>query len=154
DVFNQFRHHAQPGDWWCRFDADEFFAVNPQTFLADVPRRHHVVWGAQIEYYLTRSDVASLDFSVPIEQLLPKLAHYRTGNSEAILFRHRKNIVWPGHGAPWPKHMGIVHPRRIPFRHYRFRSPEQIRLRLATRREAIDRGTQAYWANQSSDWEE
>jgi len=153
EVFAQFRHEARDGDWWCRLDADEFYFADPHEFLADVPKRHHVVWGLAVEYYLTRNDVDRLDFTVPIERLLPEIHHYRAINSEARFFRYRRRLAWPTENASWPRHMGIVHPRRIPFRHYQYRTPEQIRRRLATRREAVERGTVMYWSEQDSNWE-
>ncbi len=39
EVFNHYRQNAQPGDWWCRADVDEFYAVDPRAFLAAVPKR-------------------------------------------------------------------------------------------------------------------
>ena len=34
DVFNEFRHEANDGDWWCfKLDADEFYYDNPKDFL-------------------------------------------------------------------------------------------------------------------------
>lgn len=152
EVFNHFRREARAGDWWCRFDADEFYPDDPRRFLNQVPHRHHVVWGTAIEFYLTNSDVKSLDFSQPLQDLLPKIRHYRAVNSEARFFRHRDGLDWPA-TASWPRHVGIVHPKRIPFFHYKFRSPEQIQRRLATRRDAVERGCRMYWSEQAADWQ-
>ena len=75
DVFNAYKHNAHEGDWWCRLDADEFYIDDPRTFLASVKSRHQVVWAASIQYYLTHEDMATLDFSLPMEQLLPGIRH-------------------------------------------------------------------------------
>ena len=137
-VFNHFRNRARAGDWWCRLDADEVYAEDPKRFLAEVPCHHHVVWSIHLSYYLTPSDLERFspkDFEQPPEmtaETLPK--HYVANSSEPRFFRHRDRLVWD-HGA-WPTHVGVVHPRRILLKHYQYRSPAQIDLRLKTRAEA------------------
>ena len=54
EVFNHFRERAQPGDWWCRLDGDEFYTVQcPRQFLEKVKPSVHVAWGIHIEYHIT-----------------------------------------------------------------------------------------------------
>src|SRR5687768_11826297 len=37
EVFNEFRHLAQKGDWWCcRLDSDEFYLDDPREVLSKV----------------------------------------------------------------------------------------------------------------------
>jgi glycosyltransferase involved in cell wall biosynthesis len=151
DLFNAFRHDAAPGDWWCRLDADEFYADDPRQFLADVGGLEHVVWAVAIEYYLTDRDVESLDFGEAIDQLLQRLQFYSASKSEARFFRHRRRLVWDGNCA-WPRHMGLVHSRRIRYRHYKYRTPEQVQRRLDTRRKVIEQGGDFWWADQAPDW--
>ena len=153
-VFNHFRHEGRPGDWWCKLDADEFYIVDPREFLAKVPQRHHVVWGLAVNFYLTRQDLEAVDFSGGFDDVRKRIRHYRADSSEARFFRHREKLHWPMEHASWPLHMGVVHPKMIPFRHYQFRSPEQMRRRLETRRNAVDQGYQEYWARVSFDWED
>jgi len=142
ETFNQFRHECEPGDWWCKLDADELYYDDPRTFLAAVPRQHHVVWGVNFQFYFTDEDVARLEADpgayppfTPAEQAL---RHYRCEYSETRFFRYRPGLAW-GYGSA-PRHLGVVHPRRIRFKHYQYRSPEQIELRLRTRQEAIASG--------------
>ena len=41
DVFNEFRHLSEPGDWWCyALDADEVYAEDPREFLAKIPNKY------------------------------------------------------------------------------------------------------------------
>ena len=152
EVYNAFKHQARDGDWWCRLDADEFYLESPRNFLARVKPQYHVVWGIAIEYYLTHEDYNSLDFTQPIPQLLPQLRYYKAENSEARFFRHRSNLVWHDEHAAWPKHMGVVNRDRILYRHYKYRTPSQIQLRLDTRRESRSRGFAGWNHATEKDW--
>ena len=151
DLFNAFRQDARPGDWWCRLDADEFYVDDPREFLAQVPQSEHVVWGVEIAYYLTHRDVEAFDFQLPSDQLLPMLRYYSVRNSEQRFMRHRARLAW-GPSDSWPSHMGLVHRRRIRYRHYKYRSPGQIERRLSTRRDVIDRGGDFWWRHQAPTW--
>lgn len=157
DTFEQFRHEASPGDWWCILDADEIYIDDPRKFLAQVPDRHHVVWGAYFQHYFTDHDAEAYERSperypphAPVEDAL---RHFRCDYSEVRFYRHRPRLVWDTGSAP--RHLGVVHPRRIRFKHYQYRSPAQIRLRLETRQLAMRQGCEnfaAYCSN--TDWRE
>ena len=153
EVFNEFRHLASEGDWWCHLDADEVYIDDPRAFLAKVRRPYDVVWGLFVEYYLTQSDVDTLDFQLPIEQIVDRLQHYRIENSEPRFFRHRNRLVWNVNQG-WPQHMGLSFPELIRFKHFKYRSPDQIQRRLNTRQSNIQRGF-AGWENaRSKSWQE
>jgi glycosyltransferase involved in cell wall biosynthesis len=151
EVFNAFRHLASHGDWWCHLDADEFYIDDPRAFLSKVRRPYDVVWGLFIEYYLTQHDVDSLDFSQPMAALLPQIRHYRVQHSEPRFFRHRSRLVW-SESEGWPRHMGLSYPKLIRFRHYKYRTPEQIQRRLATRQANIERGFPGWTNSKSETW--
>ena len=142
DTFNHFRAEAEDGDWWCKLDADELYEDDPRAFLAAVPRRHHVVWGVNFQFYFTDEDAARWEKEPqaypPYSSAEQALKYYRCDYSEVRFFRHRPGLVWSSGSAP--RHLGVVHPRRIRFKHYQYRSPEQINLRLRTRQEAIASG--------------
>lgn len=154
EVFNAERHLAQPGDWWCRLDADETYVDDPRTFLAEVPPRHHVVWSIHLQYYLTREDLPRLgNEALPeiTDALLPRW--YAASSSETRFFRHRPGLRWEG-GA-WPRHLGLATPRRIRVQHFQYRSPGQIERRLETRREAERAGWQHFaHTTQQRSWED
>lgn len=64
EVFNQFRHEAQTGDWWCyKLDSDEFYVDNPREFLANVPKRFHVVAKKSVAYRITPEDLDEHQFT-------------------------------------------------------------------------------------------
>jgi glycosyltransferase involved in cell wall biosynthesis len=153
EVFNEFRHMAQPGDWWCRLDSDEFYVQSPCDFLAGVHRLNHVVWGVAIEYYLTEEEIKKLDFEQPMSDLLPQIRLYRAENSEPRFFKHRDGLVWSDNGA-WPDHVGLVNPERIFYKHYKYRSPHQTQRRLDTRRLSRSRGFPGWDNAVEMSWQE
>jgi hypothetical protein len=153
--FERYRHEAQPGDWWCRLDADEVYIDDPRTFLANVPYRHHVVWTILVEYHLTELDLPGgcgypPDLMHPFADL-PR--HYLANAAEPRFFRHRSGLEWQQTHA-WPRHVGLVHPTRIRARHYQWRSPKQVQLRLETRREASLRGYRTFGHSLEKTWQE
>lgn len=155
ETFNQFRHEASDGDWWCVLDADEIYIDDPREFLALVPRREHVVWAAYFQHYFTDADLAAYETDSrsypPHRSAEIALRYYRCDYSEMRFFRHRRGLVWDYGSAP--RHLGVVHPRRIRFKHYQYRSPPQIQLRLATRQLAMRQGCENFAEYSSeTDW--
>jgi len=155
EVFNSHRHEASVDDWWCRLDADEVYIDNPREFLAAVPRRHHVVWSVHLQFQLTEEDLAR--FSPEDEVAVPEFTAaslprcYVANASEARFFRHRPGLEWPADGS-WPRHMGLVTPKRIRLRHLQYRSPGQIQRRLDTRALAVASGYQHFGHSVASSW--
>jgi glycosyltransferase involved in cell wall biosynthesis len=149
-LFNAYRNRAQTGDWWCRLDADEIYVESPRPFLMDAGL-YEVVWAISLQYYFTDWDLTRYNTNSELyDSSIPpavKYRYYKAEYSEPRFFRHRKGLRWDA-GA-WPRHLGRVYPRRILVRHYKFRSPEQIRKRLATRSEVFLRGglAGAHWRN-------
>lgn len=155
DTFERFRNESAAGDWWCVLDADEIYVDDPRDFLAAVPARHHVVWGAYFQHYFTDVDAARQAANplaypphAPAEEAL---RYYRCDYSELRFFRYRPRLVWEDGSAP--AHLGVVHPRRIRFKHYQYRSPQQIQLRLQTRQLAMAQGCENFSEYSSeTDW--
>ena len=141
EVYNEFKHLASDGDWWCfRLDADEFYADNPVDFLNKVGLIYHFVATATIHFWLTREDVAEQEFSNDAENSINNIRYYEKYTwSEARFFRHRKQMIWNPR-AELPKHMGLLCPLRIKVKHYQFRSINQINNRIKTRVEAVKNG--------------
>jgi glycosyltransferase involved in cell wall biosynthesis len=149
-LFKAYSDAAQTGDWWCKLDADELYVESPRRFLIDV-RSYDVVWAILLQYYFTDLDLAKYNTNPELYgSAIPpteRYHYYRADYSEARLFRHRHGLRWDA-GA-WPRHLGRVYPRRILVRHYKFRSPEQIRKRLVTRSAVFARGGAGgdHWRN-------
>jgi hypothetical protein len=153
EVFDEFRHLSQDGDWWVQLNVDEFYPESPREFLARVPRMHNFVWGISVEYFITQDDLNRIDFQQPVQKTLSELRYYKAVWSEPRCFRYRNGLTWHTDSA-WPQHVGIAARERIIFKHFPYRSPNQIQLRLDVRRESRARGFEG-WAHASeSDWRE
>jgi hypothetical protein len=153
EVFNAFRAEAEPGDWWCHLDADEFYVENPRELLTRVTWPYHVVWGIAVEFYLTEQDILERKTN-PVtdsKQQIDRLQYYSIKNSEPRFFRDRKGLKWP-EDAGWPIHMGPTFPERLLYKHYKYRSPEQIQRRLDTRRRSVEGGFTGWEHARETDW--
>lgn len=140
--FAHFRDRSEPGDWWCRLDADEIYIDSPREFLAGVPEDCDTVWSASFQYFFTDEDVERYRADprlyaddVPLET---KCRYYCNTWSEIRFFRYHPRLRWHTGGYPYPLLKSFQ--RRIRLKHYQYRSPEQIERRLATRRDAVHRG--------------
>lgn len=153
EVFEAFRHKANSGDWWLQLNVDEFYPDSPRQFFYEVPRGSDFVWGINIEYYITDEDLEYIDFTQPVEDVLPKMRYYRVNWSEPRAFRYRNGLVWSTEWA-WPIHVGLVSKRRIHFKHYPYRSPKQIQTRLDVRRDNRARGFEGWDHAKQLDWRE
>jgi len=155
EIFDAFRGKARPGDWWCQLDGDEFYTLHdPRAFLAGLPRKVHAVSSIYVQYYLTRDDLVSIDFSLPIELILPQIRHYKADHCEPKWFRHRNRLRWQMDQGR-PSHLGVMARRQMLMRHYKYRSPEQIQRRLDTRRQARARGFSGWECNATDEtWQD
>lgn len=138
-ILRHYQSEARPGDWWCVLDADEFCLDDPQSFLCSVPRPYNLVWMEMYNYLFTDRDLAvyladpNAYHRVPVQQRLRyfMLSEY----SEPRFFRHSARLRAVPTRDDHP-----IYPRRIRMKHYAYRSPQQIQVRLDTRREAMIRG--------------
>ncbi len=132
-IYQQFKHLAKPGDWWCRLDADEFYLDNPKEFLAKMPRRIDTVWSSHYSYQFSdldyekyQQDPASF-LATPIPM---RIRHYINSGGEVRFAKHRFPYIWRG---PWPNLRFWSSEHRIRIQQYQYRSPEQILKRLKNR---------------------
>lgn len=153
EVFDAFKHEVDEGDWWCQLNADEFYVEDPRAFLSAVPRRHHLVWGVNVQYYLTAEDVQGAPFSGEFRRDRERIRRYRVDCAERRFFRHRRRLHWDWQDA-WPRHLGVVHPGLIHYRHYPYRSPQQIQMRLDVRRDNRARGFEGWEHASQETWQE
>lgn len=135
EIFDHYRDLCDDGDWWCRLDADEFYIDDPRSFLAGVSARYDVVWGASFQFYFTehdlvryRSDPTLFGASVLVEK---KCRYFSNNWSEPRFCRYHHRLRW--HPRGWPGPLGPSYPRRIRLKHFQYRSPAQIVLRLKSR---------------------
>ena len=153
EVFEAFRSETKPGDWWCQLNADEFYLEKPRDFLERVPSLDHLVWAVNIQYYLTEKDLEAGGVTGNFNQDREKLRYYKAACAEPRFFRYRPRLTWNPSDA-WPKRLGLIHPRPMHFRHYPYRSPEQIQMRLDVRRENRRRGFEGWDHAKEESWRE
>jgi len=156
EIFNYYRSSASNGDWWCRLDADEIYIDDPKNFLRCINQTDQVVYSLSHQYYFTEKELAEYQtdqkkfLATEVEK---RLRHYRCNHSEIRFFKHRKRLKWKN--GTWPRHLGLVASRRIRLKHLQYRSPEQIQLRLETRKAAIQQGYKIFLSYDSeTHWRE
>jgi glycosyltransferase involved in cell wall biosynthesis len=147
-VFNAIRDQVSSGDWIYILDADEFLAEHPRKAIAVAEREGaQQINTAQYNFHFTEVDwqlyQKGLDSrETPIAQ---RRRYYCFTNIEQRFFKVDSDLVWPEHTDAANPH-GFIAPKgskklkkcsyRIPNCHYQYRDPEQIQLRLETRRAA------------------
>lgn len=158
DVYNEFKHLCQPGDWWCyKLDADEFFVDDPREFLASLPATDTWVSKQSIDYKLTKEDVEEYTFTDNFETDKEFLKYYYVPMySEGRFFKYRKGLKWTNEvTSHYPAHAGVMSDSKILVRHYQFRSPNQIMNRIKTRHAAEAFKVKRSWGSeQSENWED
>lgn len=153
DVYHAHLHLSAPGDWWCQLNVDEYYPQDPRALLKRISDRYHVVWGINVEYKLTESDIETLNFEAPFAERREHMRFYRADYSEIRFFRQREGLVWKLDQG-WPTHLGPVYPERICFLHYPYRSPKQIQMRLDVRREHRANGFTGWEHASQANWRE
>jgi hypothetical protein len=110
-----------------------------------------VVWGLFIEYYPLEEDIVRFEQSASLMDYLESLRYYRADHAEPRFFRYRKNLLWPN-DCGRPIHIGPVTRQLIRFKHFKYRSPEQIQIRLKTRQSNRARGFPGWENSSNDDW--
>ncbi|MCR5765784.1 MAG: glycosyltransferase family 2 protein [Treponema sp.] len=139
DVYNEFKHLSEPGDWWCcKLDADEIYAESPRDFLKKVPKNCQLVAKKSIDYVITKNDAKTINFYGNFEADKKFLKHIKKECwVEPRFFRYRKGLTWnndPNNHTP--PHTGVLSNLLILVYHYQFRSPQQMQKRLDIRNAA------------------
>jgi len=150
EVFNEFRGNSDVGDWWWQLNVDEFYEESPKEFLSRIPTWENLVHGIMAEYVLTDWEIGNLDFKKDFKDLRDEFRHYYVAWSEPRGFRYRKKLHWDENSA-WPKHVGLSARKRILYKHYPSRSPEQLKIRYQTRVDNRNRGFEG-WKEDTEGW--
>lgn len=142
EVWQHYASHAQPGDWWCRLDADEFYPEDPRTLLTQVPARCDVVWSVMHNFFFTDRDL--LEYETDPQAFLARpviesLRYYLSNWAEPRFLRHRPDYFWRK-SLDWPSLLTAYPDRYVSMCHYRYRNPPQIMNRIGTRRKNALRG--------------
>ena len=147
----QVKDCSRPGDWWCKLDSDEIYFTDPRSYLARVQRGVNTVFAAQVNFQFTdreyaqyREDRAAF-LARPVKD---RFEYYEWGQIEKRFFRDsRLRRLKKRLGLNPEIHSNIV----IPVGHYRYRNPEQIKTRVKTRRDIIDKANVSNFPHEMSD---
>ncbi len=127
-VFQDYKHIANVGDWWCRLDADEIYIDNPRVFLEDLNHRVDYVKCASFQYYLTE------DMVTPgIDKNYKDLSHYKCNWSEIRFFKFKKDTIWLPK-MNWPINIYKSADNFVRLKHFQYRNIQQIKQRIETRK--------------------
>ena len=136
EIFNEYKHLASDGDWWClALDADEFYAENPRDFLTTISKNCHLVAKKSLDYFISTEDIEEFNFTGNFENNRKHIKYLRKNCwCEPRFFRFRKGLIWDTNiESQYPIHAGIIADRKILVKHYQFRSPQQMQKRLDVR---------------------
>jgi len=138
-LFDRAREAMRDGDWFLRFDADEFHHIPPPEFVKTRLSRHEtIVYHQYYDFKLLESDVLAwergeqtlADRGRPIETrrnyFVPSLY------TEPRLCRYRSTMRWADH-VSFPFNAGFLARERLPIRHYPHRDPVQLARRVRLR---------------------
>lgn len=152
-AFKAFRHEMTNRDWWnVRLDADEFYAEDVRTFLANVPKKYRTIKKESTDFVLTQEDIAQHTFSGNFETDKPFITHtLPTLRQERRFMRHSAILSWLERWR-YPHPWGRVYTRCIRVNHYQYRSPQQMEKRYATRQKAKADGCGSFSHERGNSW--
>ncbi len=145
-LFEAARSTLRPGDWIARVDADEFYHIPPREFVTSRVANHEGrVFAQHFEFVVLQSELeawerqGSSTLNTPQQLIARDVQNDRTRYIvddrmwfEARLFRFRRGMKWH-ESQPNPFNPGLTAVARIPIRHYRWRSLEQMKRRCELR---------------------
>ena len=138
-MFHVARRRMREGDWFVRFDADEFHHITPPEFVKNCMRKHETVaYHQYYEFRLLQSEVDAWNRGEETLQdrqrsIEERRRHYTISQySEPRLCRYRSTMQWPP-AVSFPFNAGFVARERLPIRHYPHRDPVQLDRRCRLR---------------------
>lgn len=138
-MFEAARREMKSGDWLARVDADEFYHVPPREFVSTRVARHEGrVFAQHYEFVVVESELRAWEMAAetrPSVDIQRERTHYIVDDRmwfEARLFRFRRGMKWH-ESQPNPFNPGLTAVAKIPIRHYRWRSLEQMKRRCELR---------------------
>lgn len=132
-MFEDYKHLAKDGDWWCRLDADEIYIDNPLEIISSLPPNVDYINSASFQFYLTEKDIKKeieSDFSYE------RLSYFKCNWSETRFIRHSSNLIWQSNMS-WPLNICVMANVFIRLKHYQYRNVDQISERIQTRKKCI-----------------
>jgi hypothetical protein len=120
------RRFFEDGDWLSIVDADEFYEGDPRPLIELAEREGATcVRTYQAEFMLTDTDLAAIKHEDPSLPVTERRKHYLIQWSEDRFFKFLPDAGLLNASRPGS--------RKLVNRHYQYRTPEQIDLRIRTR---------------------
>lgn len=155
DVYNEFKHLSQPGDWWCyKLDADEFYIDNPKEFLKKYGKNCQWIAKQSLDFFITKEDKEEYTYTGDFEKDKAYVNYFcPICWSEGRFFKYRKNLKWENTwNSHYPPHIGIMSKKLILVEHYRQRSPQQAEKRNTLRKQTDNYKKGVSWSNQDNEY--
>ena len=154
-AYKAFKNEMTANDWWCvRLDADELFNCDVKDFLSHVPRTYQTVSKESTDYILTAEDIDCYQFTGHFDKDVEHIRHFLPHKRrERRFMRHNPLWIWRENWR-YPHPWGRVWKEYIPVKHYQYRSPEQMRRRFNTRRQAKNDGCGSFKHEKGNDWKD
>jgi glycosyltransferase involved in cell wall biosynthesis len=136
-VYNQLHQELGEKDWWMILDSDEFMAENPKELIEEANRDNaDIIRAWIIQFYFTEKDLEEWEAGKDgrDKSIFERRRHYLINWQESRLFRNQAGPSWDvAIDSGIPNGLKRVWRRRILNRHYQFRDPKQIEMRLQLR---------------------
>jgi hypothetical protein len=132
-----FRRDRAATDWWLVLDGDEMLAEAPGPVIASAEAEGaSPIWAWQAHFYFTDRDLAEWEAGRDDRRrpITARRRYYAINWQEPRLFRNRPDTAWDGTKHPkLPPGLGRRARRLVVNRHYQFRDPPQMAIRMARR---------------------
>lgn len=138
-VWAALRTRHASDDWWIIQDADEFYCDDSRAVLEASARRgaDHIL-ACMANFYFTSEEYARWgERPTSVRDRSRSIAEdrriYRMHVAMVRAFRNAPWMVWDRDSA-FPSTLSVPSPLRFTIRHYQYRDPDQIAMRVAMRR--------------------
>jgi len=158
-LFDYARDQFKHGDWIVKLDADEFFVIDPRSFVKKYVRIDegciYLQWyyfritSKEVSFYEENSKSIFLDRK---RSIFDRRRFYKlTKHTEPRMFKYRKSMKFRREDS-FPRFAGMISERMIPIRHYPHRDPLQLKRRYALRSAMKRMGSSAGSHWDAADW--
>lgn len=150
DLLAAHRNHYQDGDWVAIIDADEFYADNPRDLITYAENEGaNCIKTYQVDFMFTDLDLKNIEKEHPHLPIYKRRKYYLIDWSEERFYKYLT-------GTEFLRNSKVCS-KKLLNRHYQYRTPEQIALRIKTRtqnkkRSAKLSGRQLWLQIFSHDW--
>ncbi|MGB0371582.1 MAG: glycosyltransferase family 2 protein [Opitutales bacterium] len=146
-IWNIYRDILHHNDWWAVTDTDEFCDPRVRSVVNEASKGlYDHIFSEHVNFYYTDSDHQAWgDIVIENERkrsISDRRRYYRKSTSQRRLFRALPWLKW-GSDDSFPEGLAGPYPGRVEYLHYQYRDPDQIEMRLASRRSIENKDVQS-----------